>query len=141
MDASRMYSVFNMATKPLTSQTKFVAADSTNPHLDFLRVTEAAALSCARWVGKGEKDSADEAACGAMRRVLNELDMDGEIVIPMGGSLSFDDLLQRIHPAESRVLKLAAATPGLFIAFDMLMDEKGKPLTELPLVERRTAVE
>lgn len=79
-----MYSVFNMATKPLTSQTKFVASDSTNPHLDFLRVTEAAALSCARWVGKGEKDSADEAACGAMRRVLNELDMDGEIVIGEG---------------------------------------------------------
>jgi fructose-1,6-bisphosphatase class II len=79
-----MYSVFNMATKPLTSQTKTVASDSTNPHLDFLRVTEAAALSCARWVGKGEKDSADEAACGAMRRVLNELDMDGEIVIGEG---------------------------------------------------------
>ena len=53
-------------------------------HLDFLRVTEAAALSSARWVGKGDRDSADQAACDGMRRTLNELDMHGTIVIGEG---------------------------------------------------------
>ncbi|MCO5297055.1 MAG: class II fructose-bisphosphatase [Fimbriimonadaceae bacterium] len=55
-----------------------------NHHLDFLRVTEAAALSSARWVGKGDRNGADNAACEAMRRTLNELDMQGTIVIGEG---------------------------------------------------------
>src|SRR3954453_8248116 len=55
-----------------------------NQHLDFLRVTEAAALSCARWVGKGDRNSADQAACESMRHMLNELDMCGTIVIGEG---------------------------------------------------------
>jgi len=55
-----------------------------NHHLDFLRVTEAAALSSARWVGKGDRNSADQAACSAMRRTLNEMDMCGTIVIGEG---------------------------------------------------------
>lgn len=55
-----------------------------NQHLDFLRVTEAAALNCARWVGKGDRNSADQAACTAMRFTLNELDMCGTIVIGEG---------------------------------------------------------
>jgi ATP-dependent DNA ligase len=53
--------------------------------------------------------------------------LDGEIVVPVGGRFSFDDLLQRIHPAASRVKKLAEKTPALFLAFDLL--RKGK--TEL----------
>ncbi len=53
-------------------------------HLDFLGVTEAAALSSARWVGKGKRNEADHAACEGMRRTLNDLDMDGEIVIGEG---------------------------------------------------------
>ena len=52
--------------------------------LDFLSVTEAAALACARWVGKGKRDEADDAACGAMRRTLNELPICGTIVIGEG---------------------------------------------------------
>ena len=63
--------------------------------------------------------------------------LDGEIVIPVDGSLSFDDLLQRIHPAESRILKLSKATPGVFIVFDLLVDEKGKSLVGRPLESRR----
>jgi ATP-dependent DNA ligase len=63
--------------------------------------------------------------------------LDGEIVIPVGKTLSFDDLLQRIHPAESRIRKLAAETPGLYLVFDMLVDEKGKSAAGLPLSERR----
>ena len=67
--------------------------------------------------------------------------LDGEIVVPVGRALSFDDLLMRIHPAESRVRKLAAETPASLIVFDLLVDEKGKALVELELEERRVALE
>jgi ATP-dependent DNA ligase len=63
--------------------------------------------------------------------------LDGEIVITRNGSLSFDDLLMRIHPAASRIRKLSAETPSDYLVFDILVDEQGKPLTELPLDERR----
>src|SRR5687767_2058001 len=66
---------------------------------------------------------------------------DGELVIPVDGALSFDDLLQRIHPAESRVRKLAAQTPALLIVFDLLVDEEGASLVDLPLTERRKRLE
>jgi ATP-dependent DNA ligase len=67
----------------------------------------------------------------------NRFVMDGEIVIPVDGALSFEELLQRIHPAESRVKKLAAANPALFVAFDLLVTERGKLLVNAKLVERR----
>jgi len=67
--------------------------------------------------------------------------IDGELVIPADGALSFDDLLLRLHPAESRVRKLAAQTPALLIVFDLLADESGKSLTNLPLKERRKRLE
>lgn len=76
------------------------------------------------------------AAIDAKRFVI-----DGEIVIPVKGALSFDDLLMRIHPAESRVRKLAAEHPALLIAFDMLVDEKGRSLLEEPLTVRREALD
>src|SRR4051812_34994269 len=44
--------------------------------------------------------------------------IDGELAIPVGGALSFDELQLRLHPAASRVQKLAAAHPALFITFD-----------------------
>ncbi|KQS63615.1 ATP-dependent DNA ligase [Modestobacter sp. Leaf380] len=46
--------------------------------------------------------------------------VDGEIVVPRGDRLHFESLLQRIHPAASRVTKLAAETPASFVAFDLL---------------------
>ena len=67
--------------------------------------------------------------------------LDGEIVVPKDGELSFDELLLRIHPAKSRVLKLAAESPASFIVFDLLVDAKGKSLVKLPLAERRAALE
>lgn len=67
--------------------------------------------------------------------------LDGEIVIPLAGRFSFDDLLQRIHPAASRVQKLAQERPALFIAFDLLADERGKSLVEKTLAERRPRLE
>jgi ATP-dependent DNA ligase len=66
--------------------------------------------------------------------------LDGEIVVPRGKAFSFDDLLQRIHPAASRVKKLAAETPSLLIVFDLLADG-GEALTKLPLRERRKRLE
>jgi ATP-dependent DNA ligase len=63
--------------------------------------------------------------------------LDGEIAIPVGSKFSFNDLLERIHPAASRVQKLAREHPAIFIAFDLLADEQGKPLLKLPLKERR----
>jgi ATP-dependent DNA ligase len=66
--------------------------------------------------------------------------LDGEIVVSLGGRFSFDDLLQRIHPAASRVKKLAEQTPALFLAFDLL--KKGKnELAVMPLSKRRLRLE
>lgn len=67
--------------------------------------------------------------------------LDGEIVIPVDGNLSFDDLLMRIHPAASRIKMLSEATPSVFIVFDLLVDEKGSNLTKLRLEERRNKLE
>ena len=67
--------------------------------------------------------------------------LDGELVIPVQDRLSFDDLLQRIHPAASRVARLASETPAHFIVFDLLVDEFGKPLQDLPLARRRPKLE
>lgn len=76
------------------------------------------------------------AALGAKKFVL-----DGELVVPAGEGLSFDDLLMRIHPAESRVRKLARETPALYIAFDLLVDEHGRDLTGFELAGRRKRLE
>jgi ATP-dependent DNA ligase len=67
--------------------------------------------------------------------------LDGEIVIPIDGNLSFDDLLMRIHPAASRIESLSRATPCVFIVFDLLVDPTGKKLVDLPLRDRRAALE
>jgi ATP-dependent DNA ligase len=67
--------------------------------------------------------------------------LDGEIVIPVGGHLSFDDLLMRIHPAASRVTKLSETTPSVFIVFDLLVDDKGTSLVSFSLKERRKRLE
>jgi len=67
--------------------------------------------------------------------------LDGEIVIPIDGNLSFDALLMRIHPAASRVEKLSKETPCIFIVFDLLVDTSGKRLDHLPLRKRRQALE
>jgi ATP-dependent DNA ligase len=73
-----------------------------------------------------------------------EFVIDGEIVVSIDGRLSFDDLLQRIHPAEKRVRKLAAETPANYFAFDLLYRRdkgKGTLLVDKPLEERREQLE
>ena len=73
---------------------------------------------------------------GARRFVV-----DGEIVVPDGDTLSFDELLLRIHPAASRVKKLAEEHPAALVVFDLLVDGRGKSLTGKAFSERREALE
>jgi ATP-dependent DNA ligase len=67
--------------------------------------------------------------------------LDGELIVPVNGCLSFDDLLQRIHPAASRVEKLSHTHPAQFVVFDLLVDEKGSSLIPCHLKERRVRLE
>jgi ATP-dependent DNA ligase len=67
--------------------------------------------------------------------------LDGEIVVPHGRAFSFDALLQRIHPAASRVKHLSTETPALLIVFDLLLDDAGELLTKEPLGVRRKRLE
>ncbi len=67
--------------------------------------------------------------------------LDGEIVIGRSGQFSFDELLMRIHPAESRIRKLAKETPASMLVFDLLVDDHAKVLVQQTLSERRQALE
>ena len=78
----------------------------------------------------------------AMRSLrANRFVLDTEIVVPVGDTLSFEELQLRLHPAESRVRKLAAAHPALAVVFDLLLGPRGGPLTDRPLRERREKLE
>lgn len=55
-----------------------------NLALEFVRVTEAAALAAGRWIGRGDKNAADQAAVTAMRNAFNSIEFDGEVVIGEG---------------------------------------------------------
>ncbi|GAA3900375.1 ATP-dependent DNA ligase [Sphingomonas limnosediminicola] len=66
--------------------------------------------------------------------------LDGELIISVGDVLSFDALQMRLHPAESRIRKLAVQTPAELMAFDLL-EVSGKGLLEEPLSKRRQALE
>jgi ATP-dependent DNA ligase len=63
--------------------------------------------------------------------------LDGEIVIETAGHLDFNALLQRIHPAESRIKRLSRETPAQILIFDLLVDSDGALLTDLPLQDRK----
>jgi ATP-dependent DNA ligase len=78
----------------------------------------------------------------AMLRDLNAqaFVVDGEITIEVDGSLSFDALQMRLHPAESRIRKLSAETPAKLILFDMLASVDAS-LMDQPLSARRAALE
>jgi len=66
--------------------------------------------------------------------------LDGELIIPIGGVLSFDALQLRLHPAESRVRRLAAETPAQLMLFDLLFSKETSYL-DAPLEHRRRALE
>jgi ATP-dependent DNA ligase len=67
--------------------------------------------------------------------------LDGELTIAVGGELSFDALQMRLHPAESRVRRLAGETPATFVLFDCLLDARGERLADAPLTRRRAELE
>ncbi len=66
--------------------------------------------------------------------------LDGEIVVAGAGGLDFDALQQRLHPAASRVARLAKETPAAFVAFDLLA-AGGRSTMNLPQAERRIRLE
>ena len=70
---------------------------------------------------------------------IDRLVLDGELIIEVDGALSFEALQMRLHPAESRIRKLAAATPARIMLFDCL--EHGGSMIDRPLAERRRALE
>jgi ATP-dependent DNA ligase len=76
------------------------------------------------------------AALDAPRFVL-----DGELVIELDGAIAFDALQMRLHPAESRIRKLALETPARLTLFDMLIDVDGGRVMERALSVRRRALE
>ncbi|SFI01417.1 ATP-dependent DNA ligase [Bradyrhizobium sp. Gha] len=92
---------------------------------------------------KGDRDLVryfPEIASAASALSAGSFILDGELIIELEGGYSFDALLQRIHPAASRVKRLAGETPASFMAFDLLRSED-RDLTALPLDERRSALE
>jgi ATP-dependent DNA ligase len=82
-----------------------------------------------------------ELAEAALRLKATHFTLDGEIVVPHGKAFSFDDLLQRIHPAASRITKLSRQTPALFLTFDLLATAKDEKLAAQALDKRRPALE
>jgi ATP-dependent DNA ligase len=66
--------------------------------------------------------------------------LDGEIIIARDGRLEFDQLQLRLHPAESRIKRLAAEIPAEYVAFDLLL-WKGEPVHKQPLEKRRRELE
>jgi ATP-dependent DNA ligase len=67
--------------------------------------------------------------------------LDCELLVPRGKDLAFDLLLQRIHPAASRVDRLARETPASLVAFDLLARGSTRSLLDRPLSQRREALE
>jgi ATP-dependent DNA ligase len=82
-----------------------------------------------------------ELVAAALRLKAKTFLLDGEIVVPHGKAFSFDDLLQRIHPAASRIRRLSQETPALFLAFDLLKRATDEQLAAQPLRIRRATLE
>lgn len=76
-----------------------------------------------------------------LKEIKADFIIDGELVIFTDAGLSFSDLQLRLHPAASRVAKLAEEQPANFILFDLLETPKGKALSDEPLANRRAALE
>lgn len=86
-----------------------------NLALEFVRITEAAALACSRWMGRGDEKSADQAAVDAMRHAFDSLYIDGTIVIGEGER----DEAPMLYIGE-KVGNRAAGSPAIDIALDPL---------------------
>jgi len=82
-----------------------------------------------------------ELAAALLKLKAQKFVLDGEIIVLVDGKLSFDDLLQRIHPAASRVAKLSQEHPARFVLFDLLVDDGGRSLVNRPFSQRRGMLE
>ncbi len=82
-----------------------------------------------------------EVVAALLKLKAKQFVLDGEIVVPIKGKFSFDDLLMRIHPAASRIKKLSEETPAKLIVFDLLVDERNKALVDDLLSARRKKLE
>ncbi len=82
-----------------------------------------------------------EVALAVQQLAAQRFVLDGELVIYDRHGLSFEELQNRIHPAESRVRMLSKEHPATFLVFDMLVDSNGKLLTGASLNERRPKLE
>ncbi len=71
----------------------------------------------------------------------NQFVLDGELMVQIGDELSFDALLQRIHPAQSRIARLSKETPARLVVFDLLVDADGNDRTGDVLDARRETLE
>jgi ATP-dependent DNA ligase len=67
--------------------------------------------------------------------------LDGELIITVKRTLDFDALLQRIHPAATRIQKLSKETPATLMVFDLLVDDRAIDLSKQPLDKRRIELE
>lgn len=67
--------------------------------------------------------------------------LDGELLIRMDGEASFDALQMRLHPAASRIERLASETPADIVVFDCLLTRPMRPLLDKPFAERRSTLE
>ena len=72
---------------------------------------------------------------------VEDMVLDGELVVPRGETLSFGALQDRVHPAESRIRRLSAETPALLVTFDCLATAREGSLLEAPLPRRRAELE
>src|SRR3984893_330114 len=78
----------------------------------------------------------------ALRRLQpSRFVLDGELAIPVGETFSFEALQMRLHPAESRIKKLAAETSAVLFLFDLLATPDGETFLQMPLLQRRAALE
>ncbi len=81
-----------------------------------------------------------EIAAAVLKLEADGFILDGELAVPFDRGLSFDALQMRLHPAQSRIDRLAAETPAILILFDCLAAD-GKLLTKEPLSKRRAVLE
>jgi ATP-dependent DNA ligase len=88
-----------------------------------------------------DSDSRSDEAQSRKRKAKSTVAPSRETLEDFTQGLDFDALLQRIHPAASRIKKLAAETPSTYLVFDLLVNERGKRLTDDPLSARRMALQ
>jgi len=82
-----------------------------------------------------------EVVAGLAKLKAKKFALDGELMVISNGRPFFDNLKLRMHPAESRIKKLAVEVPAPLMSFDLLADEKGKDLHREPFADRRAALE